>query len=80
MQITLFWAIIPQALCDIQGQVHFTISKNACLQGHFYAAVNIAECTEYISDKVAKTCNARFTAFIIHENTNLCKHLNPLRL
>ena len=46
-------------------QTHYTISKNTCLQWHFYAAVNIAECTKYISGGVAKTCIASVSAFII---------------
>ncbi|MBO5364854.1 MAG: hypothetical protein J6A56_05265, partial [Clostridia bacterium] len=50
-------------------QTYSTISKNVCLQRHFYAAVNIAGCTQYIIDKVVKTCGARLTAFIIPYST-----------
>ncbi len=42
-----------------------TISKNVCLQGHFYAAVNIAECALHIGDEVAEACTARLSAYII---------------
>ena len=39
---------------------YYTMSKNACLQGHFCEAVNDAECAKHISGKAAKNCVAKF--------------------
>ena len=61
----LAFIIKPYGTINFQICKYYTISKNACLQMHFYAAVNSASRTQYGAAAAAKACVASFLVCII---------------